>query len=292
MKKIAIILMCIATVIISLVETSAANIYDELHEVPSSTMAGYYHSDEAELLFFENKKLEGEGYYSPEEALKAYIQAFSENDIYAMASTFSIETFVDNYEINKYIEWLGAYHGLAYLPTNSSYSRQLNIEKRRAEVFDTIRKQYITLNSYILGVDRNEYELPISLNDGFEGPADLIDYLFLKDDSIILSKIVFLNDIYKAVTIHPDYSNEFYQSIIDQKISRMNAEKIEDIAGKIYIDEKPYLMICETIKYDGKWYINSFDGTLCYLMAISTNHKGIIPLEDEQYQNVAKVIEE
>lgn len=48
--------------------------------------------------------IESRGYKSPEDAAKAYLEAFMNNDIDQMLSTFAVETYVKNFDLEKYVD--------------------------------------------------------------------------------------------------------------------------------------------------------------------------------------------
>ena len=93
--------------------------------------------------------VQGPGFDTDREAVEAYINAFIAGDISEILSTCAVESYVDGYSLVKNAERIGALNSPTFtgaeIPLSGDFARQLNIEARRSELTDMIRKQFLGL---------------------------------------------------------------------------------------------------------------------------------------------------
>lgn len=157
-------------------------------------------------------KMEGEGFFSPEEAAAAYISGLQENDISKMISAFAVETYAANYSLNQMVERLGTYMpSLGYIPPISEFSLQLNTEERRSAIVDAIKGHYLVLtgSGAVLGENAG---IAVPLNE-YSSSDKLLDSLFVSDDTPYLSQIRFEEEFIDPATLNPNYTSDIVQKI-------------------------------------------------------------------------------
>ena len=57
-----------------------------------------------------SRKVEGNGYNSPEEALLAYAEALKTGNVDNILSTFAVETYVERFDLAEYWDNIGTVH--------------------------------------------------------------------------------------------------------------------------------------------------------------------------------------
>lgn len=216
---------------------------------------------------------ESEGYESPEHAVAAYIEGLKENDLNQMVSTFAIEQYVDNFDLHSYLEWMQAYQlQQAQWPAANDITRDLNIEKRKSEIINYIRYQYLALNK--ISANFNEPQILKTESEQKKFLEQLTGQLASMDFSSIK-----LNGF-----IPPESANELYGSEANgENLARTAAEyganQIVSRMAVIEIGENQYALCFDTVEYDGKWYNLQLGGNLSLLLGIEIMSSGTIPLD-------------
>lgn len=92
--------------------------------------------------------IEAEGFNSPQESAKAYLEGLKANDLNSMISTFAVESYVDHSDLQAQVEFYNMYFFMSQeinLPVTDDFSRDLNIQSRKKEIVQEIVKQYSAL---------------------------------------------------------------------------------------------------------------------------------------------------
>ena len=103
---------------------------------------GYNREDNGRILEAEydredRGRIEGPGFYSAEDAVLAYLDAFSNADLEAMIATFAIESFAENYDLEMTIERMMAYSPIyeQRFPSSNRFTTSINIHQRKVLLF-------------------------------------------------------------------------------------------------------------------------------------------------------------
>ena len=222
-------------------------------------------------------KYEGDGFETPEKALGAYIEGFRNNDIDEMVSAFAIETYVENYSLEKRVEYIGSYyHNLGYIPTISGFSRQLNVEKRRSQILDTIWTHYLVLGEsrLVVGDDAGK---DIMLVDPYDSAEALIDDVFVSDDRFILDKIEFKGEYYDPASLNEHYTSDNIAEYMKKQMEITGAEDITSVVAKFYMNGSPVVLMADAAKYDDRWYLCSPSGIIGSIFGIDSYYAGMVP---------------
>jgi len=222
--------------------------------------------------------IEGAGYESAKDAARAYLEAFSKSDVDAMISTFAVESYVENYDLEAQIKRVKAFIFYTFpqsLLPNNQFATALNIQQRQGQIVTWIRLQY---------------ELVL-----FQGELSNSGMIInLSNDKDMRSFINKLNDqtYYEPIKSlrvlgfeDPDSLSDMYPSIMNQQnIDKfreiIGAQRLEDVVARVEFDNEVYLVCFDVARYGGKWYINSIGGNIGNLIGIPATGGGIIPESD------------
>ncbi|MDD3795593.1 MAG: hypothetical protein PHE06_06440 [Lachnospiraceae bacterium] len=230
---------------------------------------------------------EGRGYQSPEDAVSAYLKGFQENDIDQMMAACAVETYVERFDLIKYVERLQAYSpSMTCLPDISGFSERLNLESRRAEIIKAIRQQYLTITKSSTAVgDSAGTVLP--MKDFDTTTEEFLQNIFAEEDETFLSDIVFSGSFLKPEDLAEVYSSEQNQNNMGKTAAYLGAEEIQSVVAALTVKEDPYLLCMDTVCYDDKWYVLNAGGTIGSIEGISAYLGGVWPLTEEEAQELS-----
>ena len=214
------------------------------------------------------------GFSSPEEAFKAYFEAFRKNDVNAMLSTFAVETYVENVDAYKQCErkQIGIpYSDSTTIPVTNDYIKELQIMIRLNQLSTTMYAQYI-LYSWYMGGANEDYnpKNAIHIKEGRQIEEYLDTY----------SGNGFPEAIQKAEFIRFTNMQELFGDIsyadklVTEALQRYNADAVDFVAAFVEIEGAEYLMYMDCAEYDGKWYNVNLNGILYNLLS---NLRGALP---------------
>ncbi len=236
------------------------------------------------VMMFNSKKtpakIEGAGYDSAEEAVAAYVNFLKEGDLEGAISTFAVESYVENYDMKEFLEWV-QYYGIAVntgghlastLNYDSDFSRELNIESRRSYIIGGICNQVLAIA--VESTDEEEFAEAI-VNRG---------QYTLEDDDAIASALEFLATDPKLEKIELGDRldvDELYVSAMPQDRFLENYEDIwaSDIELVIYeveVGRDDFTLFMYCVCYDGKWYIADFNNYVGISLS-SGPFRGLVP---------------
>ena len=232
--------------------------------------------------------VESGGYDSPERAVAAYIDGLKADNLDQMLGTFVIEHYVENYDLQAYLEHMGIFQSLqAPWPAVNDITKDLNIEKRKTNVVNSIRYQYSALCDAASTLSSSE---PQVLRSEAE-KKEFLEQLTKQLSSVDFSTVE-LNGF-----ITPEQLNDFYNSESNQKNLSMLAEiyGADQITGRVAVvnfNGKYYALCFDTIEYDGKWYNLELAGNLSAVLGIETAAAGTLFLnvDDMKLEELKKMI--
>jgi len=220
-----------------------------------------------------DNKIEGSGYASAEDAVSAYLEAFRSADAEVMVSTFAVETYVDNFNLEAYLDRIRVY-ALTFpqsFPSNNQFTTGLNIQRRQSQISDSIRYQYMSL--FISDAISNGMTTPI---------ADTQDFIRTLGDKSYYESMRSMNVLgfVSPSRLHDSYTSEQNQRNIDQLEETIGAQRLENVVARVEIDNEIYLFCFDVALYGGKWYIHTLGGNIGALLGISAYSMGVIPEAD------------
>lgn len=224
-------------------------------------------------------RYEGEGFDTPQEAVKAYLNAFKNQEVDEMLSTFAIETYVERFNLALYIERLGLYKtglDMQLLPNNSSFAEDVNrMERCRTLTYGMYRQYLVISESQIEYLDNGMIALS-EMNGGAEGFVEDLgkcgDWVKIRNMEIggfytleLLGENV--ADAYRSET---NINNkEKYRKAI-------GADELESVAIEVIVNEQRYIFFMETARYGNKWFNLDFSGNLGSMMGVMSSYAGFM----------------
>ena len=231
-----------------------------------------------------SEKIEGSGYDTAEDAVEAYVNYLKEGNLNGAFSTFAVESYVDNYDMNEYYDYSQSFN--PYMPsagqiTNAFYfdsdmSRDLNIESRKSYILTGIQKQLLQI--VIQNTDEDELT---------ENPNVQMNF---KDDNISTEQVM------NFLSTDPDLDSIEIGDFLEDKDFDLNnydpielaLERQEKIWGgdvdtvmvelEIGGDDYTLFMLC--VCYDDKWYLADFNNVVGLSLNTTALCKGLVPSED------------
>lgn len=227
-------------------------------------------------------KLEGAGYDTPEEAVTAYAEYLKAGDYNGVISTFAMESFEENYNVEEFYDRIRAFSpaiatgGQLYvmLGNDSSLVNSVNLENRRAYISSNVFRQMIVP----MAAEVDDNELASSFMSGMT--------FAISDDDDMESLMEFLNSDPKFENIEigdfldkSDFDFDFGKALKDYNKYKKKSwgGDIENICMELEIDGDDYILFMTCVCYDDKWYIAEFGNYFSLACGISPQAAGFCP---------------
>jgi len=231
---------------------------------------------------------ESEGFDSPQLAAKAYLEGFKAHELDQMISAFSIESYVDHYDLQASLENVHAYvfmHQEFDLPAVNDFSRGFNIQRRKEEIIRDTVKQYASV--YII-------------NEGYFKDSTLLEDVDISDENISSKLIELLNQLDLSSMkilgyVPPEELSEEYGSdgrldIRAQRTKVCGADRVESCVAIFEVEGNKFCFCFDAVQYKGKWYIKQLGGSISTLLDIPSDLAGITPIDALEKPEVEKLI--
>lgn len=207
-----------------------------------------------------SETIEGPGYSSSIEAAFAYGEFFSRGDIEGMLSTFSVESYVENYNTEFSIELRNYNFPLLLtqsfqLPDESQYLHQLNILKRQSDIISILVQQCIILANGHDSIGSNiknkeQYEIYKSNFHNRSWPGD-----GKQSDIIAYNAEDFFTaagnaDLYKEFLAYKEKLN--YD---ERNLPRYGCDEFDFMIVFGTINEDFFMQFLTGARYGDRWYI-------------------------------------
>jgi len=224
-------------------------------------------------------KTEGDGFDSPEDAVKAYLEGLRDGDLRRMISAFAIESYVENFKIEPFIVRYAYLTGMDMEPNANEFVASLNVLNRRGKVTEMIMNQYLFLCG--MGYDPSVNRLDFNRVWGrpFKDEADVSQFAgqfnkYLNEPELNTIKITALN-MANALDGEdlPGDILENLQNGIEYTAEFMGANQIVSGTATFSLDEKEFLMYCDAAKYGDKWRLARLGGVRGNLLVSSRIHE-------------------
>ena len=229
------------------------------------------------------KSVEGEGYESAEEAVTAYLNYLKEGNLEGVISTFAVESYVDNYDMDEYFEYMQQFNPFiangGQMTTgfyfDSDMARDLNIESRRAYILYNLHKQLMQIISH----ETDEEEIVETISDGRL-------YTFDEDSCKSVMKFLSTDPELDSIDIgnfleHEDFGlpDDGIKRTMKSLKKRWGAD-VEQVIVELEIADEDYTLFMLCVCYDGKWYIAEFNNPTALALGTKPNDRGLVH-EDE-----------
>ncbi len=215
------------------------------------------------------QRTEAEGFDTPWQAAVAYLEGMQANDIGQMLTTFSVESYAENYNLQAYMEYLEAYsfmHQDVKFPSVNDFVKALISGERKEQLADDILSQEGALYAcsfFLNGEEMQEDDFSLKW-ETLQGKMDLASIEII---GYILPE-----------TLSEQYTSEYQSNIVERQTGIYGADQIlESVIIFEYKGEK-YCLFMEESKYNGKWYNSKIGNRLALLLGVDADFKGAPPL--------------
>ena len=182
---------------------------------------------------------------------------------------------MDGYSLVKNAERIGALNSPTFtgaeIPLSGDFARQLNIEARRSELTDMIRKQFLGLQQ-VKAISEENVGKMIPLKD-YDSAEALINDMY-GEKEIVLS---YKGDIIPNVLLSSNYYRWNSLKNLWKYADVAGADRQGSVAAIVYANDEPFLLTLGTIQYDGKWYITNIS-VIGMVLGATAYSGGLVPL--------------
>ncbi|MBQ7847507.1 MAG: hypothetical protein IJ344_04395 [Clostridia bacterium] len=201
---------------------------------------------------------EGAGYESAEKAAKAYAEAFLAADVDAMIATFAVETFVEGYDLDEYIQFRKYYNYIyaeCAFENSGEFQTAVNYYSRVGDLVNDFKQQYF----YLVLDESPSGSMETVVNWEEAEIAQFVD---------VISDPSFEEKMSKA-SIHDLLTPEMLEGV-DMAVYERNhsqyghltCEEITSYAIELDFDGEEYYLFVDVGCYDGVWYNISINSIL------------------------------
>ena len=226
-------------------------------------------------------RTEGSGYETPEEAVSAYVEALCNNDVSAMMRACAVESYVENYSLEKYVERLGALIGgisQYYLPDTGKLSEEINIEHRKGTLVNLIKGQYLTLTSAEV---MEAGERAVTLSE-YDSASSLLQDMFSYMEPEITYEGEILPPVF-VISANTYYSLNMQKNILKQR-NVTGAQKFTDRAAVVYVNGEPGLLLLGICQYNDRWFVTN-NSMLANMIGLRSTGGGAVMFGSEEAES-------
>ncbi|MBR5040890.1 MAG: hypothetical protein IKX68_07205 [Clostridiales bacterium] len=232
--------------------------------------------------------IEGKGYGSPEDAALAFAEAFKEQDMDKMLSTFAIETYCSNFD--TYLNMvrvrslnISMMYNEPLAPAGEGYLKEANVYSRAGALSRNIDLLYAALISC-----NADPEVEEMYEEVFGGQLISVDDPeYMEDSRALLDALTGAEDldiqvgkVYGAETIFEKYYLETNLKSAYSQAKIRNADGYKSLAVELKVNGQKSLVTMDAIKYGKKWYLCSLGGLLSMYMGMSLSTGGFVSKEE------------
>lgn len=232
-------------------------------------------------------RIEGNGFSSPEKAAVAYLEAMKKGDVEKMSATFAVETYVDNYQLDAYIDRMHAFIPSSQLQLQAvdTYTREMMINSRMTGINRDMVYQYIWLAA------ENPEQFcegkVISVTDSADAPycngADLVEDLVDPEWKKTISKLE-IGKVYDQEWVLDELMGDVPEQYEKQRIEMydniVGCDESACVAVEFSLDGEEYFLFMTVIRYGNRWYNCQCSGLLGNYVGLSSMQGGICKVED------------
>lgn len=227
--------------------------------------------------------IEGNGYSTPEEAAQAYADALQKVDVAEMASTFAVESYVENYDFEAFTQRIQTYNysSSQRLPTTTQFSVALNTMQRQDEIARSIYFQYIALfmgDSELLENGFIFFEKDVTEIEDFVTEIGNEEYLKLLS-TLKVKNIYDTDDLIELGMIAESFNSSANQKNIKEFQNIFGTNKIVPLAVLVTINRTEYFLCMDIAKYGDKYYVLRLGGYIAMFANLSAMSGGVVPKE-------------
>lgn len=230
--------------------------------------------------FANTSSVQGEGFDTPEDAIRAYAEYLRDGDINGIYSVFAVESYLKHYDMKEAFEYTHAYQPYLQNTNNpillldgSDLANGINLESRKSYIKSELYKSYI----YCMAQQIDDEEIraqilstnPKALED--EDIDDVISFL----ESNPGFKDMKIKDIMKPSDF--GFEREDFMNDSDDSLKKiLGVDDIENVSLRISFDGDDYVIFMVAARYGNKWYLVNFNNVVCYRLGVSSLSGGMV----------------
>lgn len=264
------------------------------------------------------KKIEGEGFDTPAEAVTAYAEALKKGDMDALLSTFAVESVVENFDMMKYIArmraatYKDANLNTFYPSEEASIYEQSSVQRRIRFILQQVDNQLFTIRLAETGYyfdeyaeDYSEEEIPEAVRKAYEGSTypfsndkegveEAKNYIEAFSETPDLTKMK-IGEVFYAEGLSDNYLNIANLGNLYKQAQVYGAEGYRSLAVHVTLGENEALLFMDTVKYNGKWYNYTQMSNLALLIGMAASNGGValVPTaEKEEWDEFKRVYQD
>lgn len=221
-------------------------------------------------------KIEGSGYKTPEDAVLAYAKALKSANVSKILSTFAVETYVENYDLETHVEEMNSYsfaYNQKFLCVDN-FTTDLNLLSRQQTIANNLTRLCFLS---CLGEDSEIVQgYPIRFDgDPYNDPDELFDDIDFESWSEILSEMEFDDDFVYADDLVDEDSIDMFEDHLDQQCDYYGCDEIVPMGLELELNGEDCILFVDVACYDGKWYILQQGGMLATWQGCSSYCGGL-----------------
>jgi len=207
-------------------------------------------------------KVEGDGYNSPEEAALAYAKALQSCSVDEILSTFAVETYVENLDVEQYFLEYRTYtlNGSPF-SAGDDYTDDLCLIQRQNMIANVLRGMYL----YLADTGYPDTQNVTLLVGDDDRSADVANSLVIDNWSEILHAMQ-IGKTLRIGEFDPSLEqDEYFLLSLSDQAAVFGCDEIVPIAVEITLDGTDYYLCVDAASYDGRWYNLNTHGTIAAL---------------------------
>lgn len=215
-------------------------------------------------------RTESEGFDTPQAAAISYLEGLKNYDAEQMLSTFSVESYAQNYNMQTYMEHLQIY-SIKYqdvrLPPINDFTKAMISYDRREQLKEDMLRQAAAL--YVCGCFFND--TPMTPEDTDFGWEEL-------PEKVELDSIEVLGYIPPEEFLVGNMSKQIGQ-ILDRQAGIYGADQVEECVVVFICGGEEYFLFMEEVQYNGKWYNSHLNNNTAIMLGVYSDYMGTAPVE-------------
>lgn len=146
----------------------------------------------------------------------------------------------------------------------------------------------LTNSATVLNEDANR---PIAMSDGYDPAEELLDTLFVSDDTAYFSDIRFEGEFFDPSIFNSVYDSEKNRANMMKQAATVNANDMTSVVAKLYSGNREYLLAMDVARFDDKWYVCNAQGNISIILDINSHLYGMIPLDYDGTEEIRELVE-
>jgi hypothetical protein len=245
------------------------------------------------------QKAEGDGFKTPEDAVRAFIAAYKKADVATMISAVAVESYVENIDFAKYLYYFGYFQPWYPIYVDNEFEYAINLERRRSTVASNIYFSYRCVcfsgldnlpDASYLAPDGNSLRMTLPVNKSEEDISTFIDWLSGCLNARPLNTIE-IRGFIPCESLLEDFTD----TVKKQEAAEARIYGADTLSGCVAVLEwggDMFLFAPEIARYGDKYYIFALEGHILRVLDLGYDVMGaILPISNELYDEYAALIE-